>query len=188
MGREPPLGRHLRPRPQTSQRRRRPASDFGIRSVWSGGASISNENFASSRFQGVREITSREETERPPENRLGRSRQAPACPRNRKPAGDVARQIQPLPSRSGRLLDYESSGSPSPSQILPLTGNRKPAGDRTRWIEPAPCSSRRRSCPGRERGDRQSSVPADSTPSRARPPAELTPTCAMLVQTQVVPW
>src|SRR5438445_2979431 len=37
-------------------------------------------------------------------------------PRNRKPAGDVARQIQPLPSRSRRHLDYESSGSPSPSR------------------------------------------------------------------------
>src|SRR5713226_3651475 len=45
-------------------------------------------------------------------NRLGRSPHAPACPRNRKPAGDLARQIEPLPSRSGRLLDYESSGSP----------------------------------------------------------------------------
>src|SRR5712691_8752666 len=33
-------------------------------------------------------------------------------PRNRKPAGDLARQIQPLPSRSRRHLDYESSGSP----------------------------------------------------------------------------
>src|SRR5438445_383695 len=37
-------------------------------------------------------------------------------PRNRKPAGDLARQIEPLPSRSGRHLDYESSGSPSPSR------------------------------------------------------------------------
>src|SRR5947209_2228937 len=37
-------------------------------------------------------------------------------PRNGKPAGDVARQIQPLPSRSDRHLDYESSGSPSPSR------------------------------------------------------------------------
>src|SRR5713101_6965885 len=35
-----------------------------------------------------------------------------ACPRNRKPAGNVARQIEPPPSRSGRCLDYESSGSP----------------------------------------------------------------------------
>ncbi len=54
-------------------------------------------------------------------------------------------------------------------QILPATGNRKPASDRTHWLQPAPCSSRRRSCPGGERGDRQSSVPADSTPSRASP-------------------
>src|SRR5713101_1373802 len=29
-----------------------------------------------------------------------------ACPRNRKLAGALARQIEPLPSRSGRLLDY----------------------------------------------------------------------------------
>src|SRR3989442_11484869 len=48
-------------------------------------------------------------------------------------------------------------------QILPLIGNRKPASDRGHWLQPAPCSSRRRSCPGRERGDRQSSVPADLT-------------------------
>src|SRR5712692_9640583 len=32
--------------------------------------------------RSVREITSREETERPPENRLGRSQHAPASPRN----------------------------------------------------------------------------------------------------------
>src|SRR2546426_3254595 len=37
-------------------------------------------------------------------------------PRNGKPAGDVARQIEPLPSRSRRGLDYENSGSPSPSR------------------------------------------------------------------------
>src|SRR2546426_123198 len=54
-------------------------------------------------------------------------------------------------------------------QILPLTGNRKPASDRAHWIQPAPCSSRRRSCPGGERGDRQSAVSADPTPSRASP-------------------
>src|SRR2546422_3997741 len=119
----------------------------------------------------VREITSREETERPPENRLGRSRQAPACPRNRKPAGDLARQIEPLPSRSGRCLDYESFRLAESQQILPLTGNRKPASDRGHWLQPVPCSSRRRSCPGGERGDRQSSVPADSTRHRHRPPA-----------------
>src|SRR5205807_6129158 len=65
--------------------------------------------------RSVREITSREETERPPEES---TRQIRACrlSQNRKPAGDLARQIQPLPSRSGRLLDYESSGSPSPSR------------------------------------------------------------------------
>src|SRR5437879_10270661 len=77
-----------------------------------------NSNFFGAPSPGgrsVREITSREETERPPENRLGRSQQAPACPRNRKPAGDLARQIEPLPS-TGRHLDYESSGSPSPSR------------------------------------------------------------------------
>src|SRR3989442_11464003 len=56
-------------------------------------------------------------------------------------------------------------------QILPSAGNRKPASDRGHWIQPAPCSSRRRSCPGGERGDRQSSVPADPTPSRASPTA-----------------
>src|SRR5437870_3831381 len=48
-------------------------------------------------------------------NRLGRSPQAPACPRNRKPAGDVARQIEPLPSRAGRHVDYGSSAPPSRS-------------------------------------------------------------------------
>src|SRR3989449_10054071 len=51
-------------------------------------------------------------------------------------------------------------------QILPLIGNRKPTSDRTHWLQPAPCSSRRRSCPGGERGDRQSSVPADLNPDR----------------------
>src|SRR5712691_3598110 len=66
--------------------------------------------------RSVREITSREETERPPENRLGRSQHAPACPGNRKPAGGLARQVGPLPSRSRRHLDYESSSSPRPSR------------------------------------------------------------------------
>src|SRR5713226_8994095 len=41
-------------------------------------------------------------------------------------------------------------------QILPPAGNRKPASDRAHLIQPVPCSSRRRSCPGRERGDRPS--------------------------------
>src|SRR2546428_550151 len=56
-------------------------------------------------------------------------------------------------------------------QILPVIGNRKPASDRGHWLQPAPCSSRRRSCPGGERGDRQSSVPADSTRHGHRLPA-----------------
>src|SRR5437660_6850805 len=56
-------------------------------------------------------------------------------------------------------------------QILPLIGNRKPTSDRTHWLQPAPCSSRRRSCPGGERGDRQSSVPADPTRHGHSPPA-----------------
>ncbi len=81
----------------------------------------------------------------------------------------MARQIEPLPSRSRRHLDYESFRLAESEQILPLIGNRKPASDRGHWLQPAPCSSRRRSCPGGERGDRQSSVPADSTPSRASP-------------------
>src|SRR2546426_7714434 len=34
------------------------------------------------------------------------SQHAPACPK-RKPAGDLARQIQPLASRSGKCLDYQ---------------------------------------------------------------------------------
>src|SRR2546425_3695957 len=49
---------------------------------------IRNSNFfgaPSPGGQSVREITSREETERPPENRLGRSQPAPACPTNRSP-------------------------------------------------------------------------------------------------------
>src|SRR5437899_10524414 len=82
-------------------------------------------------------------------------------PGNRKPAGDVARQIEPLPSRSRRHLDYESFRLAESEQILPLIGNRKPASDRGHWLQPVPCSSRRRSCPGGERGDRQSSVPAE---------------------------
>src|SRR5713226_8560948 len=47
------------------------------------------------------------------------ARQIPACSRlsqEPKSAGDLARQIQPLPSRSRRCLDYETSGSPSPSR------------------------------------------------------------------------
>src|SRR2546428_6345716 len=39
-----------------------------------------------------------------------------ACPGNRKPAGDLARQIEPLPTRPRRHLDYEGSGAPRPSR------------------------------------------------------------------------
>src|SRR5207244_12586671 len=77
----------------------------------------------------------------------------------------------------------------SDHQVLPDPATQRQAtSDRGCCIQPAPCSSRRRSCPGGERGDRQSSVPADPTRHGHRLPAELTPTCAMLVQTQVVPW
>src|SRR5712691_2958256 len=91
-----------------------------------------NSNFFGAPSPGgrsVREITSREETERPPEES---TRQIPARSRlsqEPKARWRSGRQIEPLPSRSGRLLDYESSGSPSPSQILPLTGNRKPGSN-----------------------------------------------------------
>jgi len=54
-------------------------------------------------------------------------------------------------------------------QILPPAGNRKPASDQAHRIQPVQCSSRRRPCRGRERGDRQSSVPPDPTPSQAQP-------------------
>src|SRR3989454_4866403 len=89
--------------------------------------------------------------------------------RKRKDCQRIGSADRPLPSRSGRHLDYESFRLAESQQILPLIGNREPASDRGHWLQPAPCSSRRRSCPGGERGDRQSSVPADSTPSRASP-------------------
>ena len=64
-------------------------------------------------------------------------------------------------SHSAPLVLWESSRPwRSATSLLPRAGP---------WLQPAPCSSRRRSCPGGERGDRQSSVPADSTPSRASP-------------------
>src|SRR2546425_6681314 len=65
---------------------------------------------------------------------------------------------------SARIEEFKLAES---QQILPLIGNRKPASDRGHWLQPAPCSSRRRSCPGGERGDRQFS-PSGSNPSRAR--------------------
>src|SRR6266851_418161 len=118
--------------------------------------------------RSVREITSREETERPPEESARQIPEAPPVPgtkaRGRSGSADrtAPEQVWQAPGlREFRLAETQ--------QILLLTGNRKPASDRTHWIEPAPCSSRRRSCPGGERGDRQSAVPADSTPSRASP-------------------
>src|SRR5207302_407148 len=64
-------------------------------------------------------------------------------------------------SHSAPLVLWESSRPwRSATSLLPRAGP---------WLQPAPCSSRRRSCPGGERGDRQSSVPADPTPSRASP-------------------
>src|SRR3989475_11926455 len=88
-----------------------------------------NSNFFGAPSPGgrsVREITSREETERPPENRLGRSQQAPACPRNRKPAGDLARQIEPAPT-TGRHRGPESSSSPGLRRSYPRPANDSPA-------------------------------------------------------------
>src|SRR5437879_2141736 len=118
--------------------------------------------------RSVREITSREETERPPENRLGRSQQAPASqePKACWRPGSADRTAPEQVWQAPGLREFRFAES---QQILPLIGNRKPASDRGHWLQPAPCSSRRRSCPGGGRGDRQSSVPADSTPSRASP-------------------
>src|SRR5713226_9895321 len=84
---------------------------------------MKNSNFFGAPPLGVGELPAARKRKDRQRNRLGRSQQAPACPRNRKPAGDLARQIEPLPSRSGRLLDYESSGSPVPADP---TADRKP--------------------------------------------------------------
>src|SRR2546427_694692 len=119
--------------------------------------------------RSVREITSREETERPPEES---ARQIPAGSRlSQEPkacwrCGSADRTAPEQIWQAPGLREFRFAQS---QQILPLIGNRKPTSDRTHWLQPAPCSSRRRSCPGGERGDRQSSVPADSTPSRASP-------------------
>src|SRR5712692_6402268 len=83
--------------------------------------------------RSVREITSREETERPPENRLGRSQHAPAsqepkacwrCGSADPTAPEQASQVPGL--RELRLAESQ--------QILPLSGNRKPASDRVHWL------------------------------------------------------
>src|SRR5712692_6912889 len=119
--------------------------------------------------RSVREITSHEETERPPEES---ARQIPACSRlSQEPkacwrSGSADRTAPEQVWQAPGLREFRFAVS---QQILPLIANRKPASDRGHWLEPAPCSSRRRSCPGGERGDRQSSVPANPTPSQTQP-------------------
>ena len=121
--------------------------------------------------RSVREITSREETERPPEES---ARQIPAGSRlSQEPkacwrCGSADRTAPEQIWQAPGLREFRFAQS---QQILPLIGNRKPTSDRTHWLQPAPCSSRRRSCPGGERGDRQSSVPADPTRHGHSPPA-----------------
>src|SRR5437879_2912202 len=119
--------------------------------------------------RSVREI-SREETERPPENRLGRCQHAPASqePKARWRCGSADPTAPEQVSQMPGLREFRLAES---QQILPVIGNRKPASDRGHWLQPVPCSSRRGSCPGGERGDRQSSVPADSTTHGHRLPA-----------------
>src|SRR2546426_963293 len=100
-------------------------------------------------------------------NRLGRSERA-ACPRTESPLEIwLGRSNRPRAGLAGTWTTRVQARQ----QILPVIGNRKLASDRTHWLQPVPCSSRRRSCPGGERGDRQSSVPADSTRHGHRLPA-----------------
>src|SRR3989442_11277921 len=96
-------------------------------------------------------------------NRLGRSQHAPASqePKARWRSGSADRTAPEQIWQAPGLRELRFAES---QQILPLTGNRKPASDRGHWLQPVPCSSRRRSCPGGERGDGQSSVPADLNP------------------------
>src|SRR5712692_7356132 len=121
--------------------------------------------------RSVREITSREETERPPEES---ARQIPAGsrlsqePKARGRSGSADRTAPEQIWQAPGLREFRFAQS---QQILPLIGNRKPASDRGHWLQPAPCSSRRRSCPGGERGDRQSSVPVEPTRHGHRLPA-----------------
>src|SRR5437879_6021017 len=125
-----------------------------------------NSNFFGAPSPGgrsVREITSREETERPPEES---ARQIPAC--SSLPGTESLLEIwsvdRTAPEQVWQAPGLREFRLAESEQILPLTGNRKPASDRGHWLQPAPCSSRRRSCPGGERGDRQSAVPADFHP------------------------
>src|SRR5712692_6497063 len=101
-------------------------------------------------------------------NRLARSQRLRLSrePKARWRPGSADRTAPEQISQAPGLREFRFAAS---QQILPLIGNRKPASDRGHWLQSVPCSSRRRSCAGGERGDRQSSVPADSTPSRASP-------------------
>src|SRR5712691_11756904 len=109
---------------------------------------MKNSNFFGAPSPGgrsVREITSREETERPPEESTRQIPEAPPVPGTESPLEIwSADGTAPEPRRH---LDYESFRLAESEQILPPAGNRKPASDRTQ-----------------------------------------DPTCAMLVQAQVVPW
>src|SRR5437899_416964 len=114
--------------------------------------------------RSVREITSREETERPPEES---ARQIPAGsrlsqePKARWRSGSADRTAPEQISQAPGLREFRLAES---QQILPLIGNRKPASDRTHWLRPAPCSSRRRSLPWWGTGR-----PAELSPSGFHP-------------------
>ena len=80
--------------------------------------------------RSVRKITSREETERLPENRLGRSQRL-RLSQERKPAGDVARQIDLRHARPGAgraLVGNGETGRVQSQRIPPRHGHRLPAG------------------------------------------------------------
>src|SRR5216684_5730136 len=84
--------------------------------------------------RSVREITSREETERPPEES---ARQIPAGsrlsqePKARGRSGSADRTAPEQIWQAPGLREFQLAQS---QQILPLIGNRKPASDRTHWI------------------------------------------------------
>src|SRR5713101_8465872 len=93
--------------------------------------------------RSVREITSREETERPPEES---ARQIPAGsrlsqePKARGRSGSADRTAPEQIWQAPGLREFRLAES---QQILPPPGNRKPAGDVARQIEPLPSRSGR---------------------------------------------
>src|SRR5437879_9999246 len=99
-----------------------------------------NSNFFGAPSPGgrsVREITSREETERPPEESARQipagsrlSQEQKACCRCRSAVRTAPEQIWQAPG----LREFRFAQS---QQILPLIGNRKPTSDRTHWLQPA---------------------------------------------------